>query len=80
MSPSRITTLTATCPRCGAPPRLRTFPDWVSFLLDTGADPELEVQQYQCHRKSKMRGGLCNEVYTIRVKHFREVPRTESGR
>ena len=64
MNSVRILRLTARCDRCGARPRLRTFADAVELLSDSGADPEMVIQSYECHVRS------CGHRYDIKVKHF----------
>lgn len=52
------------CPRCNAPPRMRTFPDAKTLFRDQ--DPDRVILTYQCHIRS------CGEVYEICAKHFTE--------
>lgn len=58
----RLLRLTAKCPTCGAPPKLRAFPS--SQDLFDGADPEHDLLSYECHVRT------CGEVYRIKVKDF----------
>lgn len=62
--------LTARCPQCGAPPRIRAA-DLALHRLGHG-DPDDVVLTYQCHRSRKEKGGRpCDCIYEIRVRDFR---------
>lgn len=67
MSAVRMIGITATCDRCGAPPRIRVAGELRDVL--SIADPEKVMMTYRCHRE-RPDGTLCNNVYEIRAKHF----------
>lgn len=66
MSPIHVIRLTATCPVCGAPPRIKVFPNVID-LADR--DPETSILTYQCHRPNRD-GKPCNTIYEIKARHF----------
>lgn len=60
----RLLRLTARCPACGAPPKLRVFPTAARIL--EAHDPEDVFMTYQCHIRR------CSTVYKIRIRDFHE--------
>jgi predicted metal-binding protein len=60
----RVLRLNRRCPSCGAPPRLRTFPE-VRHLIEESSR-SLRLLSYQCHVSE------CREIYEIRTEHFRD--------
>lgn len=66
--------LTARCPKCGAPVRLRNTTKAMELLRIAraeGFDSDAALQTYQCARR--LSGGLCNTIVTIRLSDW--VPR-----
>lgn len=59
---ARLLRLAARCPRCGAPPKLRTVSSTAQLL--EGADPNSVLLTVECHKRT------CGERYEIRVKDF----------
>lgn len=73
---SEVYRLTARCPRCGAPIRLRNTLVVPSILKAASEsvqlDPETVVQTYQCASRLPD-GALCNTLVEIKAKHWRKV-------
>lgn len=64
MPSPRLLRLTARCPNCGAPPRLRTYPTAARLLEAHDRDEVLLT--YECHVRR------CGERYSIRARDFVE--------
>jgi hypothetical protein len=60
----RLLRLTARCPSCGAPPKLRTFPSSAAMLGE--CDPDEVFLTYECHIRR------CATVYDILIRDFHE--------
>lgn len=56
--------LTARCPTCGAPPKLRTLPTAARLL--EAHDPAQVLLTYECHIRR------CGARYPIRARDFHE--------
>ena len=69
MSRVRVVRITATCPECGSPPRIRAAEE-VRHVFRI-ADPEKVLMTYQCHHEDA-NGKQCRTVYEIKAKHFQQ--------
>jgi len=67
--------LSAKCPQCGAPARLRNTPKGIQLLriaIEQGFDPDERIQSYQCARELR-RGRTCNTIFYIRLRDWTPV-------
>lgn len=60
----RLLRLSARCPNCGAPPKLRVYPS--SAVILEAADPDDVFMTYECHIRR------CGTRYEIRIRDFHE--------
>lgn len=74
MAKTKVWYLTARCPECHAPVRIRNT-DVALRMLDLALrepdiDPESVIQTYQCAREMP-NGKLCNAFVEIRLRHWK---------